>query len=301
MKTLVARGIAILLCLAMFLFFFASSREPTAHSQDITMWHNDRIIDIHGHIGTFKGYDLSAPTLLENVRRYGIEMVLISNIDGAELKETRNLDEISANNAAREFLNENSRNFRALLWARPNDGSADNLEKFLTDTSRQFVGIKLHPMMNHFPADDRNVDPYLALCEKYKTPAVFHCDKPGTNGGPEKIYAAARRHPNVPIILYHMVFFGPHSAAIDVVKESKKKRDAQLYLETAQAKPDDVLRAVRELGSERVLFGTDATYFGKDHYAKYELMVQKLRSELSPKDFANVMRQNASRLFRLED
>jgi predicted TIM-barrel fold metal-dependent hydrolase len=96
-----------------------------------------------------------------------------------------------------------------------------------------------------------------------------------------------------------MGFLGPHGSAIATVKEALAKGDAQLYLETSQADPSEVLRAIKELGSERVLFGTDATYYGKAHYEQYETMMSRLKNELSAEDFAKVVRGNAERLFRL--
>ena len=102
------------------------------------------------------------------------------------------------------------------------------------------------------------------------------------------------------MVLYHMGVFGPHHYAIEVVNRSRIIKDADLYLETAQADPGAVLQAVRELGSERVLFGTDATYYGKDHYSHYEKMIQRFREELSEQDFANIVHNNAQRLFDLK-
>jgi predicted TIM-barrel fold metal-dependent hydrolase len=129
---------------------------------------------------------------------------------------------------------------------------------------------------------------------------MFHSGSDDTsNSSPQKIYAVARRHPNVPVILYHMGFLGPHGSAIATVKAALTKKDAQLYLETSQADPDAVMQAIKTLGSERVLFGTDATYYGKEHYEKYEVMMARLRKELSAEDFAKVVRGNAERLFRL--
>lgn len=270
------------------------------------VWAEHRIIDIHAHIGSFKGYDLSTPTLLSNIERYGIQLALISNIDGADLSQTQNLDEIKANQATVEHVRQYPGLLRGLAWTRPKDGSPANVEPFLRDSistgpdRRVFVGMKFHPDMNHFPADDPRVDGYLRLCEKYQIPAVFHSGSDDTsNSAPQKIYAAARRHPTVPIILYHMGFLGPHGSAIATVKEALAKKDAQLYLETSQADPDAVIQAIKELGSERVLFGTDATYYGKEHYSKYEVMIARLRKELSTEDFAKVVRGNAERLFRL--
>lgn len=263
------------------------------------LWKDYSIIDIHAHIGSFSGYDLRTETLLDNIKRFNIRLALISNIDGAALPgRTLDLNEVAANKITLETVKLNSQILRGLAWARPVDGSPKNLESFLRDHG--FVGIKLHPEMNHFAADDPRVDGYLALCERYKVPAVFHSDQPGSNAGPEKIYAIARRHPTVAIILYHMVFGGPHEPAINVVKEALQKKDANLFLETSQADPKAVIKAAREIGSERVLFGSDATYYGADHYKNYVALVEALRNELNPEDFANVMYRNAERLFKIK-
>jgi len=286
------------------LLFFFTFLVMTTSAQDarqLTLPSGDkRTIDIHAHIGSFAGFDLSTETLLANLKQYNIQLALISNIDGAQLPgTTRNLDEKTANQITLETVRKYPDVLRGLAWARPTDpnGSPANLEPFLHD--QQFVGIKLHPEMNQFAADDSLVDGYLSLCAKYNVPAVFHSGATGSNSDPKKIYRAAARHPTVPVILYHMGFKGPHEQAIAVVKESLQKRNAQLYLETAQADPQAVLRAVKELGAERVLFGTDATYYGKDHYARYIPLMELLRRELSDDEFIKVMCGNAIRLFKL--
>ncbi|MDZ7360957.1 MAG: amidohydrolase family protein [candidate division KSB1 bacterium] len=283
-----------------------TQQDRKQKSNPAGIWGEHRIIDIHAHIGSYKGYDLSTPTLMSNIERYGIRLALISNIDGAQLPETLNLDEIKANQATLDHVREYPGKLRGLVWTRPEDGSPEKVEPFLRETisagpdQRVFVGMKFHPDMNHFPADDPRVDGYLQLCEKYQIPAVFHSGSDdSSNSAPHKIYAAARRHPAVPIILYHMGFLGPHGSAIATVKEALTKNDAQLYLETSQADPSAVMQAIKALGSERVLFGTDATYYGKEHYEKYEVMMARLKNKLSAEDFAKVVRGNAERLFRL--
>src|ERR1051326_3763088 len=59
--------------------------QPSNASIHRLSWAEYRIIDIHAHIGNFREYDLSLPTLLHNVESYGIRLALVSNIDGAEL------------------------------------------------------------------------------------------------------------------------------------------------------------------------------------------------------------------------
>lgn len=278
----------VLVCLLLFSSFLSAED-----------WSAYNIIDVHAHIGNFRGFDLNLATLLDNMQRYGIKKALISNIDAAETPFTANLDELRANQATLKVVQQYPERFRGLLWARPFDGDPATLEKFLKDSQNWFVGVKFHPEFNHYDADDPKVDAYLALCEKYKVPAVFHCGRTGSHSSAQRIYSIAARHPSVPVVLYHMVFFGPHEEAIRIVKESLARKDANLYVETAQVEPSSALQAVRELGSEHVLFGTDATYYGKEHYARYEPMIRLLRKELSDSDFQNVFHRNAERLFNI--
>lgn len=262
------------------------------------------IIDVHAHIGNFRGYDLSLENLLQNMKRYEISRALISNIDAAQLSGiTPNKSEIKANKETANAVRNNPELLRGLVWVRPNEGSPQVIEKFLTqklpDGDPVFVGMKFHPEMNHFKADDEIVNAYLNLCARYQIPAVFHCGRSPSNSSPERIYNIAKRHPDVPIILYHMGAFGSHEAAIRVAEEALKNKDAKLYLETSQVDPDSVLKAIRTVGSDHVLFGTDACYYGKNHYSTYEKLIEVLKRELEEEDLEKVLSANARRLFGL--
>lgn len=257
------------------------------------------IVDIHAHIGRFKGYVMGLDPLVDNVRRYKIRMALVSNLEGANLPGTTdNLDETAANRKTADAVRQYPF-LRGLAWAKPADtgGSADAIEPFLRDEG--FVGIKLHPNFNQFDADDPRVDAYLELCEKYDVPAVFHSGSE-KRCHPRTIYEIAKRHPRVAVVLYHMVFFGPSKDAVDVAEEAKARGDARIYLETSQTPPDAILEAVRRLGSEYVLFGSDATYYGKDHYDHYFDTLRQLKKGLSPEGYDNVTAGNAIKLFRLQ-
>lgn len=263
-------------------------------------WKDLDIIDVHAHTGSFRGYGIGPDILLQNLRQYGIKIALVSNVDGADLPETRNLGEVDANEATAKLVREYPALMRGLLWARPRDGSASNLLRFLEEPySGLFVGIKFHPEFNHFQADDPRVDPYMKICERCGIAAVFHCGRDGSNSSPASIYAVARRHPSVPVVLYHSGFYASHVPAVEVVKDSIARHNARLYLETAQVKPDDVLVMIREVGADHVVFGTDATYFGADHYAHYEDTIHLLREKLSADDFRKVVHDNAVIIFSL--
>jgi predicted TIM-barrel fold metal-dependent hydrolase len=262
------------------------------------------IIDAHAHIGNFRGYDLSLENLLQNMKRNGINFALISNIDAAQLSGiTPNKSEKEANAETANAVRNHSDLLRGLVWVRPNDRSPEVIEEFLNQKLPGghpiFVGIKFHPEMNHFKADDEEVDGYLNLCAKYQIPAVFHCGRSHSNSSADRIYNIAKRHPTVPIVLYHMGAFGPHESAIRIAEEALKNKDAKLYLETSQADPDSILKAIRTIGSDHVLFGTDACYYGKNHYARYGKLIEVLKSELAKDDVESVLSLNAKRLFKL--
>lgn len=270
-------------------------------------WSSYKIIDIHAHIGSFRGFDLSSETLLENMQRHGVRMAFISNIDCAELPGvTKNLDEKTANDKTIEIVQAHPNQLRGVLWVRPDKNNLDLARTFLKRKVKKgssdslFVAMKFHPDMNHFNADDKSVDPFLSLCEEFHIPAVFHCGGLDQASSPERIYKAAQRHPRVPVVLYHMGFNTDHKTAIACVKAALKDGTPDLYLETAQCDAKSVLDAIKQVGAERVMFGTDATYFGKKHYAEYADLIDQLHTSLPPVDFAKVVHANAQKLFAIK-
>lgn len=299
---------ALLLCAGIQLSMVANRSTLAAEKrQTMPSWAAYKIIDIHAHIGTFRGFDLSSQTLLANLKARGVKMAFVSNIDCAELPGvTLNLDERTANARTIEVVQSHSNLLRGLLWVRPQRNNVALARTFLhTDLGKSnkehlFVGMKFHPDMNNFDADDKSVDPFLSLCEEFHIPAVFHCGDVDQRSSAQRIYNAAKRHPNLPVVLYHMGFNTEHDEAIACVKAAMSKKDANLYLETSQCDSGSVLRAIKEVGSTRVLFGSDACYFGKEHYAQYDDLIADLYKNLPEKDFNNVVRANACKLFAVK-
>jgi predicted TIM-barrel fold metal-dependent hydrolase len=105
----------------------------------------------------------------------------------------------------------------------------------------------------------------------------------------------------VPFVLYHMGFGTQHQDSIETAREAKTKRDALIYLETAQSDADSVLKSVEAVGADRIVFGTDATYFGRNHYEYYIPILQALKKALPAADYKRIIHDNAVQLFRLEE
>jgi len=295
------------------LVLLAAGCSPSAPHTDPPDWRDLNVVDIHAHLGTYGTFDLRLKTLLGYIERSGVRLALVSNLDGSAAQPTRRLGSSAANQVTLETVRLHPGRLRGLLWANPAGATAAELEPFVAATidgdpagERAFVGLKLHPDFDRFLADDRRVDPFLELCRRHQLVAVFHAGPPGSPSAPDRIAAAARRHPTVPVVLYHMGADGfdggsgdGQKAAIAVVEKSLADGDANLYLETSQTAAKWIVEAVRRVGEDRVLFGTDATYYGADHFATYAPVVSRLRRELSAPALAAVMGGNARRLFRL--
>jgi uncharacterized protein len=258
------------------------------------------LIDVHAHIGEFKGYDLSLSTLLKNIEENRVQYAFISNIDGAAIPGvTANGDEIKINEETARASAAHPK-LKPLAWAKPgaNGASAANIEPFLRD--KKFYGIKFHPDFNNFSASSTDVIPYLKLCEKYNVPALFHCGR-SSRSNPKVLYEVAKQFPAVPFVFYHMGFGTAHEEAIEVAREAKTKKDAIIYLETAQADADAVKKAIKILGADRVIFGSDATYYGSNHYEFYVPVLREVKQTISAADYQLFIHGNAVKLFRLEE
>lgn len=287
-------------------------------------------IDCHAHIGHFEGYDLSESTLVSELEEASIDLALVSNIDGATVSgKTRGLNEAAANAETAAVVARHPERLRGLVWGRPDGGLAHvdvlarmteraalTMQDMVTPsvgssigtsaegsvsrwTSRLFVGMKLHPEMNQYPADASEVDVWMEAARHAGWPVVVHSDGQVDEASPERIHALARRHPDVPVVLYHTGFQGPHELAIEAAASALETGDATLWLETAQLPPEAALLAVERVGSGRVLFGTDATFYGRGHYRRYEPLMEAILT-LDPGAARAILRENALTLFGLK-
>src|SRR6185369_15280817 len=93
------------------------------------------LIDVHAHIGEFKGYDLSLNNLLKNIEENKVEYAFISNIDGAAIPGvTANGDEVKINEETARVCAAHPK-LKPLAWSKPGaeGASAANVEPFLRD------------------------------------------------------------------------------------------------------------------------------------------------------------------------
>jgi predicted TIM-barrel fold metal-dependent hydrolase len=188
-----------------------------------------------------------------------------------------------------------------LVWIRPGETSTKEVNDRL---SKGAVGLKLHPTVDDYRADDPSLDRYIDIAERVGCPVACH-SAPG-DADPDNIRRLAERHPDVPIILYH-TYLGPYEGRRRALEHAKEQKN--LYLESSWCRWEVVRQLIDGVGPDRVLFGSDASIDGPRHYHRdppnvegsetYNDGLISLVSSLDPETARKVMGDNARRLFQL--
>ena len=232
------------------------------------------VFDSHMHVGDFPmfGVSLNGPGLVAAMKDAGIDDGVVFHPDNTLVERTvRELGSV-----------------HALVWANPRN------EDVVAETSRlldsdEFVGVKLHPLLDGYHPNDPAVHPIMETLRERGGAALIHCGHPIFTL-PWSIEELVVEFPDVPVILGHMghgniIYI---NAAIDVAE----RRD-NVYLESSgMPMHTKIAEAVRRVGRERVLFGSDVPF----HDPAVELLkVQK--SGLGDDDLEWVMGRSAEQLF----
>ena len=231
---------------------------------------NHRIIDCHGHIdssnitGHFDSQNLTpakikAATDIKNQTNCSVDYVAISNISGIDTIDNQPgsnplQNQTEANLETIRMCNKPEyNNLLPLAVCQPGKGNADEIEQLLEQN--RFYGLKFHPYYLNLNSDDKNYDPFLDLAKKHDLPCFFHA-APGTSD-PKYIINLAKRHPDVPVVLYHINLGADCYSAINIVKQSIDNDKTNLFVDFSWAPENVILDAINIIGEDRVLFGTD--------------------------------------------
>jgi predicted TIM-barrel fold metal-dependent hydrolase len=99
----------------------------------------------------------------------------------------------------------------------------------------------------------------------------------------------AARFPNVPLLMAHMGFFWSVDQAISFAREFPN-----LYLETSRAPIFEIQTAVRALGPDKVIWGTDSPF------VDYEWEFRKMeRATGDSEGYSKIVGGNIARLLKL--
>jgi len=155
-----------------------------------------------------------------------------------------------------------------------------------------FWGIKLHPRNEAFAINSEDLAfPIAELAAKLEVPLLIHTGEPDTYGfaQPTLVGGLADAFPDVTMIIGHMgkrLF----EDAILVARWFEN-----IVLETSFRSPRNIARAVKLVGADRVVYGSDMP-FG---IPEVEMMKIRL-CDISPQEREMVLGINMARILKLE-
>ena len=158
------------------------------------------------------------------------------------------------------------------------------------------VGIKIHPEEHGYRIADEG-DKLFDFFDEVQAPVMTHSGCP--NSLPAAFVPFADKHPRVRMLLAHLGNgTGDHGRADLQVRAIQAARHDNLWVDTSSARsilPGLIEWAVRELGAERVLFGSDTPL--------YDVAMHRTRIEMADVPAAAkrlILRDNAVKFFRLD-
>lgn len=249
------------------------------------------VIDGHTHFaGPDKGLPpCSVDNLLSVMDENGIDIV-VTTPPYSSIGVDRTYDEANA------FLADamEKRPDRILGFIRVNPHLLEHaLKRIDAGVKHQgFRGIKLHPRNEAFAINSEDLAFHIAeLAAKLEVPLLIHTGEPDTYGfaQPTLVGGLADAFPDVTMIIGHMgkrLF----EDAILVARWFEN-----IVLETSFRSPRHIARAVKRVGADRVVYGSDMP-FG---IPEVEMMKIRL-CDISPKEREMVLGINMARILRLE-
>lgn len=202
------------------------------------------VVDAHNHIGARAGAAQTGPELVAKMDVAGVDRsVIFPFVEGNFTND--------AVKAAVEACPDRLVPYCAVNPWQPD--AADELRRCVTEWG--FRGLKLHPTINGFHlSDPKLVDPLFEVAGDLSIPVIAHGASDLHNSPPE-FAEMARRFPRVRLFMAHMGFFWSVDQAIAYAKAF-----SNLYLETSRAPIFEIATAVRELGPDKVVWGTDSPF-----------------------------------------
>ena len=202
------------------------------------------VVDAHNHVGIRPGAAQTGPELVAKMDAAGVDRAVIFPFVEGNF----------TNDAVREAAL--ACPSRLIPYCAVNPWQADavtELRRCVLEWG--FKGLKLHPTINGFHlSDPRLVDPLFEEAAALFIPIIAHGASDLYNSPPE-FAEMARRHPKVRLLMAHMGFFWSVDQAIAYAKTLPN-----LLLETSRAPIFEIATAVRELGPDKVVWGTDSPF-----------------------------------------
>jgi len=265
------------------------------------------LIDSHTHIGKIqfevgknRVKDLPGKDLIVSLDKFKIDFTIVSGIEGAEFYADSRLApkkyQVSQKEGMGRMLNfvRNNNKVRALFWIKPyTELLTKEIEKMVADNRDLICGLKVHPTLSNLKFTDKRFYPYLEMAVRLGLPVQVHTENDGRSDI-EFVGKMTSIFPELKFVMVHMGMDSDNSEAIALIKET-----SNIYGDTCVVKHENVIKAIKECGADKILFGTDAIVNGIDTYKQYIPLIEKIKETFSEQEAAKVLGLNSMTIFNL--
>jgi len=260
-----------------------------------------RAIDAHGHYGTYPQSDElvnrfmtgSAEEVVERALACGVDTTIVSPLSG--LMPRGHADAVAGNDEAFRVVPKTPGLLQYVIVNPLQPKTYDQAREMLQ--APWCVGIKVHPEEHRYLIADRGEE-LFSFFESVNAPVMSHTGCP--NSLPEAFVPFADRHPGAQVLLAHLGNgAGDKNKAHLQVRAVQAAKHRNLWVDSSSARsilPGLIEWAVKEIGAERILFGSDTPL--------YHVALQRARIEvagLTPQQERLILRENARTFFRLDE
>lgn len=261
------------------------------------------IIDAHAHIASWPSLGISKRNILYSMKKYGISYCLISNCDCSEFPSLedrypiRKIGQIEGLKECLSFSKKHPDKIGVLVWFNPNTETLNPEFKRLIENNLKYIhGFKFHPYESKLKITNKKLKPYLDYISSLKMPLLVHTAKDEYSSIVE-LGKVAKTYPNINFIAAHLELCTDNKRqAFNILKKNRN-----VYADTAWVKGKDAKYVLRNIGIEKILFGTDNPIDGKDTlsnpmYREYFNNDMKLNED----EYEHIMYLNASSIYGIK-
>lgn len=260
-------------------------------------------IDVHAHYGRYNrdGFDAlvsgfmsgDAATVAERARGANIQWTVVSPLLG--LFPRGGADAAKGNDEAADIVPKTPGLRQWVIVDPQNPATYDQARAMLQQP--HCVGIKIHPEEHCYPIVEHG-EAIFAFAAEHRAVVLTHSGE--ENSMPIDFIPFANAHPEMKVILAHLGNSGGGPVArylqVEAIQASKQ---GNVYTDTSSSQsilPGLIEYGVKELGAERILFGTDTPlYYSPMQRARIE------NAEISDDDKRLILRDNALALLDIPE
>jgi hypothetical protein len=254
------------------------------------------VIDAHSHMGARNKLAVhqiprimkfSAEDMIASMDGAGVDKVVTFAIGAGEPVDYRDTnDYISAS------MQKYPDRIIGFMRLNPAQGPKDTLQVLEEGVKLGLKGIKIHPLIEKCPANDKEkVYPLMEAAQHYKIPVLFHCGL-GENASPLRIAEVAKDFPNLSVIM-------GHSGVIEGVRDAvaaAKKHDNLSMDSSAVGWLPFFCETIAWAGVDRVMYGSDHPFNPMDWEVSKIVKHAQKHLKLQIEDLRKIMGGNLKRL-----